>query len=279
MNGEFENTMPLTNTTNDHSIFDNNLTLRKYEFKTDKLSGKVKLLLLSDLHGCKHENLPALIIDENPDAILMAGDMFDFIAPLKNTEEFLKKIQGLCPMYYVTGNHEYKSRKINEIRFLLKNCGIDILSDFYKEIHVRESHFILAGVEDTSKKKSEDGSYSQEASMEKSFSALLNSKKYKILLAHRPERIDLYRRFGFDLVLAGHTHGGQVRIPNLIPGLFATGQGLFPKYVGGLYTLGDVDMIVSRGLSVNILRPRIFNPPELISIYISGTENESFSDN
>jgi predicted MPP superfamily phosphohydrolase len=88
---------------------------------------------------------------------------------------------------------------------------------------------------------------------------------YTILLSHRPELTEQYRDSGFDLVLAGHAHGGQVRIPGLINGLFAPDQGFFPSYAGGRYTLGETVMIVSRGLCRNAI-PRVFNPPELVIV-------------
>lgn len=93
-----------------------------------------------------------------------------------------------------------------------------------------------------------------------------NERAYRILLCHRPERTDAYAESGFELVLCGHAHGGQVRVPYLVNGLYAPNQGLFPKYAGGCYQLeNDVSMIVSRGLCRNEL-PRIFNPPELVIV-------------
>ena len=88
---------------------------------------------------------------------------------------------------------------------------------------------------------------------------------YHILLSHRPERAADYARHGFDLAVCGHAHGGQVRIPLLLNGLYAPDQGWFPGYAGGRYELGDGAMIVSRGLAKNGL-PRVFNRPELVVI-------------
>ena len=104
--------------------------------------------------------------------------------------------------------------------------------------------------------------------MEDRFRELDDISIYKILLSHRPERIEYYRRFSFDLVLSGHTHGGQIRIPYIINGLFAPNQGFFPKYGGGIYKHDNLIHIISRGLSINPIRPRIFNSPELVVIKI-----------
>ena len=91
-----------------------------------------------------------------------------------------------------------------------------------------------------------------------------------VLLTHRPERVEDYTGRGFDLVLAGHAHGGQWRLPGLINGLIAPNQGLFPRYAGGRYALdGDTTMIVSRGLARESTRiPRLFNRPELVVVDI-----------
>ena len=96
---------------------------------------------------------------------------------------------------------------------------------------------------------------------------------FTLLLAHRPEFFDVYTQYDFDLVLSGHAHGGQWRIPGLINGLFSPNQGWFPKYAGGRYGEDGTIMIVSRGLANNVgAIPRIFNPPELVVVEIKGAE-------
>ena len=98
-----------------------------------------------------------------------------------------------------------------------------------------------------------------------------DSKRTRILIAHFPEQIDEYLKGNFDIVLSGHAHGGQWRIPGLIDGVFAPGQGVFPKYTAGVYMHGDTAHIVSRGLwkpSTLIAIPRIFNRPELVFVDI-----------
>lgn len=93
---------------------------------------------------------------------------------------------------------------------------------------------------------------------------------YSILLAHRPELINTYLHYDFDLILSGHAHGGQWRLPGIINGLFAPNQGFFPRYAGGQYKFDNSSMIVSRGLARESTRiPRIFNRPELVMIEIS----------
>lgn len=79
----------------------------------------------------------------------------------------------------------------------------------------------------------------------------------------------MYLEYPFDLILSGHTHGGQVRLP-FINGLYAPNQGIFPRYGGGLYKHNETTHIISRGLSVMRFPPRIGNPPELVIITLRG---------
>ena len=97
---------------------------------------------------------------------------------------------------------------------------------------------------------------------------------FAVLLSHRPERVEDYLAYDFDLVLSGHAHGGQWRLPGLVNGLLAPDQGFFPAYAGGLYRLDEnTDLVVSRGLARESTRvPRIFNPPELVIIDVMPAE-------
>lgn len=90
---------------------------------------------------------------------------------------------------------------------------------------------------------------------------------YRILLSHAPERFDSYVEAGFDLVLAGHAHGGQFRLP-LLGGLYAPGQGVFPKYDSGIFAIGRTDMVVSRGIGNSVIPVRFANRPEVILIVL-----------
>jgi len=92
-------------------------------------------------------------------------------------------------------------------------------------------------------------------------------EQFTLLLSHRPERIEDYLGYPFDLILSGHAHGGQWRLPGIVNGLYAPNQGLFPKYAGGRYDFEDTAFLVSRGLARESTKiPRVFNRPELVVV-------------
>jgi len=248
-----------------------------YQVKTALLEERkgVIIALITDLHSTIYGKNQSILVnkirDVNPDLIMLCGDIFDDIVPMAGTKLLLSGISGVAPVFYVTGNHEYMSRNIGKIRETLISYGVVVLSDAYTVIEINNNEIIIAGIEDPYKRRYETRNYDQNDSMERAFRELDEIKLYKILLAHRPERIEIYKKYSFDLVLSGHAHGGQVRIPNVLNGLYAPHQGFFPKYAGGLYTHGNLTHIVSRGLSVNPLLPRIFNPPELVIVIIESS--------
>jgi predicted MPP superfamily phosphohydrolase len=247
----------------------------------------LNIVLISDLHsniyGEDQSPLIEAVREARPDLIFLAGDIVDDKLPMRGTELLLTGIRDIAPMFYVTGNHEYMSNIIVEIRYRLENLGVIILSDRWQRVNIRGNEILVAGIEDPFKKKKENRRYDQEAAMEENFRSLDGMPGYKILIAHRPENIDQYRSYNFDLVVSGHAHGGQWRIPGILPnGLYAPHQGLFPAYTGGQYNKtktghaaagrengGETVFIVSRGLSMNRPRfPRINNPPELAVIHV-----------
>jgi len=250
------------------------ISTKTYQLKTALLeeNKEIKIALISDLHSTIYGKDQSILINKvkniNPDLIVLSGDIFDDVVPMTGTKLFLAGISGIAPIFYVTGNHEYWSHNMREIREELVSHGVTILSDTYTIIDVNNNKIVIAGIDDPDKRRYETANYNQNESMENAFRELDEIHLYKILIAHRPEQIKNYKKYSFDLVLSGHTHGGQVRIPYIINGLYAPNQGLFPKYAGGLYTHENLTHIISRGLSVNPRLPRIFNPPELVIIII-----------
>ena len=167
-------------------------------------------------------------------------------------------------MYYVTGNHEFWTGRVEEVRELLRARGAVVLEGESAAVTAAGQTLRIGGIDDPS--VGEDIWREQLETV----TAAQDGETFSILLTHRPERVEDYTGRGFDLVLAGHAHGGQWRLPGLINGLIAPNQGLFPRYAGGRYALdGDTTMIVSRGLARESTRiPRLFNRPELVVVDI-----------
>jgi len=255
------------------AAFYNGLTTRKFTINTDKFDPEksIRAVLISDLHshiyGENQNKLISKIKKQNPDIILLAGDIADDEVPIDGTKLLLDGIKNIAPIFYVSGNHEYWSYNIKNIKQLIRSYGVTVLEYEYKEITINGIPVVIAGIDDPDWIVYEDDRPGK--SMDESFRELAFKNQFKILVAHRPEQIELYKKFPFDLVVSGHTHGGQIRIPFLLNGLFSPNQGLFPKYAGGMYKHDGLTHIVSRGVSFDPLLPRVFNPPEIVVIDIS----------
>ncbi len=248
--------------------FNSSLVIRNYDVDT-KLENKIKLVLVTDLHSCKYGKNQEKLINEikamNPDAILLGGDIFDDVHPNDNTRKFIEGINGIRS-YYVTGNHEYWSDDVEGMIDFLEDNGVTVLEGDVKTLEVNNEKINICGVTDPDIIRFTDSNYDIYSQLEDVYKKSDNGN-YNILLAHRPELIDTYNHYNFDLILSGHAHGGQFRIPLLLNGLFAPNQGFFPKYAGGRYDFEDNIFIVSRGLArETTMLPRIFNRPELVVI-------------
>jgi len=262
------------------AAFYNGLVVRRYTVGSEKLGpdDSIRAVLISDLHsyiyGENQNDLLSLISRQKPDIILLAGDIADDEAPFKGAELFLKGVTKTAPVYYVSGNHELWTNNIGFIKSTIRRYGVTVLESSYVKVTVGNTPVIIAGVDDPDIDRYDHGP-DWESSMYTAFSHLDKEQGYKILLAHRPELIDVYRQFDFDLVVSGHAHGGQVRIPFILNGLYAPGEGWFPKHAGGSCKYGDLTHIVSRGVSNNFRLPRIFNPPEVVVIDIKTLHSSS----
>lgn len=244
------------------------LVVRRYEVPSGKITGTLRIALLADLHntiyGNDQDELIAKIKAEKPDIIALCGDIGDDVIPNEGARLLVSGLQGVAPMFYVTGNHEFWGGQVDAFADMLESYGVRVLSDGFEALTVGENTINVAGINDPEGEgvKSRDELSGIFDAMDKS--------RFCLLLAHRPERFADYAGYGFDLALSGHAHGGQVRIPFLLNGLWAPDQGRFPKHAGGLYWHGEMAHVVSRGLSYNPKLPRVFNPPELCMVTVRG---------
>ena len=241
------------------------ITRREYTVETKKLpqGQTIRFLLITDLHsqffGENQGKLIEKIRAERPDALLLAGDIVDDRIPFDGARAFLQQAAAIAPTYYVTGNHEVRTGRAAQICDVLAGYGVHILHNRAEILRVRGSQVVIAGVADPTGQS--NGSL--KPALDRLWAKISGLDCYKVLITHRPELAELYARYGFDLVCAGHAHGGQWRFPPFVNGLIAPDAGIFPKYAGGRYQLGSQTLIVSRGLYVSRGIPRIFNPPEL----------------
>jgi predicted MPP superfamily phosphohydrolase len=257
--------------------FVSSLRVVRYEVNAHGLSRPIRIALVTDLHACAYgreqRKLLEAVDEQAPDLILLGGDIFDDRLPDEKAVVFLREISRKYPCFYVTGNHEYWSGEagFREKMACLEECGVRRLRGEAVCVDVDGAAVNLCGVDDPDAWANDvgyveygDGSFREQLTQA---AAQADKGRYTILLTHRPELLELYARFKFDLVLAGHAHGGQWRIPGILNGLYAPDQGLFPAFAGGMYRRDGTVMIVSRGLARESTRvPRFYDRPELVIV-------------
>ena len=219
---------------------------------------KLKIIHLSDLHGKRfgknNVKLVKKVTDEKPDFIAFTGDIIHLYTPknISVAAETVSALKEIAPVLFVAGNHEMRNKGYRNLRKILIEAGAVVLDDSVKEV----CKITVAGLNGASLRNDKITKITPENSP-------------KILLAHEPQFFAKYADAGYDLVLCGHAHGGQWRIPFTGIGLFAPGQGAFPKYTAGVHERGKTAMVISRGLGNSEFPLRLFNRPELISIEIN----------
>ena len=230
-----------------------------------------RIAQISDLHnaefGEKNSRLLNILSEKKPDIIVITGDLVD----AQHTDvsialSFAEEAVQIATVYYVTGNHEASLSQYDELKTGLESAGVIVLEDKAVQLERSGSFITLIGISDPN--------FSIKSNIFNEVPAMISTKlndltkgetNYTILLSHRPELFNAYVSCGVDLVLSGHAHGGQFRLP-LIGGLVAPDQGFFPKYDAGLYTEGSTNMIVSRGIGNSIIPLRFNNRPEIVLV-------------
>lgn len=257
-------------------IYDTNRFVIRRHIVTDrKIKKETRAVLLADLHnkryGKNNERLLAAIREQEPDFILIAGDILTANPgkPLEPAIAFLRELVKAYPVYYGNGNHEHRlklypktygdmgeryGQALKEMGIaplvnahsILQECGLAVYGSeidkfYYKRFHIPE---MPADYMESILGRPEEGFYT-------------------VLLAHNPDYFPQYAGWGADLVLSGHVHGGVVRVPFWGKGVISPGLRLFPKYDGGIFREGKATMLLSRGLGMHTIPVRLFNPAEL----------------
>ncbi len=257
--------------------------ITEYLIRTGKITDNVngfKFLLISDLHsndyGINLHEIVDVIKKEQPDAILLAGDIINrkISDKVLTIIKFISAVARRYKVYYALGNHEY-NLKINEeeygnfyqeYRNVLADAGVVFLEDDTVFIEKNNDKIAISGVEIDSVFYRKIPPVMGSGLMDKHLGNA-DTDVFQILMAHNPDYFEEYAGWGADLVVSGHLHGGTIRIPKL-GGIMGTNFEVLPKYDAGCYRIGSSRMIVSRGLGAHTIPVRINNKPELVIIKI-----------
>ncbi len=251
---------------------------REYVIRSEKILKNSRIVLLSDLHnkcfGHKNEDLIKAVEEASPDFILIAGDMVTAAERKTKYEEPIELLSYLAskyPVFYANGNHEYRIKTYKEAygdlyeeyKEKLIRCGVRLLEN--DKVYLSDTNIEIFGLEIGKKYYKRF----QQNTMEEGYIDNLLGKKedraFRLLIAHNPDYFKEYVKWGADLTVAGHLHGGVMRLPWL-GGVISPMVRFFPKYDGGMFVEDDSVMVVSRGLGMHTIPIRIFNPGELIII-------------
>lgn len=229
-----------------------------------------RIVQISDLHneefGKGNKQLIEKVKEAEPDIIVMTGDMIDvYDLKIDVAVNFAKNMKAIAPTYFVTGNHESKTLDYPLLLGEYEKVGVTVLDNKKVFIEKDGEKINLLGIDDQNFFLTYLCGTDDENITVVLGKLVEGIEGYTILLAHRPEKINVYSSFDIDLVLSGHAHGGQINIP-LVGGLKAPGQGWLPEYYEGLHKVGDTQMVISRGLGNSAFPFRINNRPEIVIV-------------
>lgn len=258
-----------------------------YEIQSPKLKNvkKRKLILLSDLHNCSYgkenEKLLQAIKQEKPDLILIAGDMLVGKEGVSTecASHFVKQLPSICDTYYANGNHEQRMKE-NAKRYgnvyqsykkELCEAGIVYLENETIRLQWEERGVEIHGLEIPNKAyRKFQKVVLPDCYVEKCFGKA-DTSNYQILIAHNPIFMSDYLKWGADLIVSGHLHGGVARVP-FWRGIISPQGGLFPKYSGEMTKIGDATAVVSKGIGIHTIKIRFLNPAEVVVLHVGGSE-------
>ncbi len=243
------------------------ITTTEYNLTSDKVDEEYTFIQISDYHSndSQSDKLIEQTKANNPDYILLSWDILES-PEMNSTIQFIEKLTDVAPVIYARGNHDDDYNTYQQFKTELNDLGVIIVDS--TNYQIGDLNFI--GIEDYSgaslfKYNSFADTYSQYIS---SYSQFVDSDKYNVLLAHRPNFLEEYANLGVDLVVSGHAHGGQWQIPFTDIGFIAPDEGIFPTHVHGQEQLGNTTQIISSGTSnpYGPWIPRLFNPEEVVVI-------------
>ncbi|MCR4926002.1 MAG: metallophosphoesterase [Clostridiales bacterium] len=245
-------------------------------YKSNKKAKGIKILQLSDLHskqfGKFNTKLLNKVKNEQPDIIVFTGDLInDKGRNIDKTMRFVSALSEIAPLYYVCGNHEHRLDYFDKLIEKISKAGAIVLRDKIEDLTINGEEINILGLDENqasfknySERRKGNFKYKDYSD---TFKELAKKDGIKIVLTHYPENFALigecsYNQYDFDVMFAGHAHGGQFVLP-FVGSVYSPGQGLFPKYAKGEY--GEKPkLIVSRGLGNSEFPLRLFNHPEIV---------------
>ena len=248
---------------------DNRIEITHYEPEFDNLPKEFdgfRIVHISDLHSDTAPGLRNEILSLEPDIIVITGDMIhDNDKSFLPTVRLIKQLGNIAPLYMVSGNHDLWNTRFDEFTRLCEESGAILMDNKFKAITHNGGEIGLFGIADPFGKATE----TIVKNLNESFAELPEYDGFKLLLFHRANQFDRIKDKGFDLILAGHMHGGQFRIPG-VGGLMPPKSSLadskrifFPTYCSGVFVHHSTTMIVNRGLGNPMIIPRLYNRPEI----------------
>lgn len=245
--------------------------VNSFDIVSDKINTPKRICVIGDLHSKNFSTLAVQIDEQEPDLVLMAGDIFDASdTVLTPTFSLIERISKKYPVYYAIGNHERSLIETNK-SFLnkLRELGVSIVDKTYYDVF---DDLRIGGLYDYPFGW-DAGGYNTADSAPEDVQDYLNdfviTERYTLFAAHRPESFyysDASEVYPIDLVISAHIHGGQVVIP-FKGGLYGGDQGWWPKFYHGYYEKNNISWIITSGLSTSKKKlPRFNNPPEIVIV-------------
>ncbi len=233
-----------------------------------------RITFLSDLHQAEfsenQENLIKQVEATDPDIIVVGGDVVSALPEtFDKTTFFFNAMANIAPLYYTPGNHESHDGSFYKMLSYLNDIDMKVLFNQTDTLTIGSQSIDIIGLRDPG--FAPDIKINKTAVIaERELKSLVPvaPENFSVLISHRPDYYEIYEQSKLDVVLTGHAHGGQLRVP-FIGALVAPGQGLFPKYTDGVHYFNDTAMVISRGLGVSDLLPiRTFNRPEVVLVVL-----------
>lgn len=246
-----------------------NFKVRRINLRSDKITSTIKITQISDFHSndsIDMDRLSAEIRDFNPDIIVLTGDIIDRQdKELIVARKLIDSIKSFGKnIYFIKGNHEVDNTLYNQLKAIIESSGIKVLEDDISLVEIKGNYINIIGLS-----YFDDRNVQIYRNIYKNITESSYMYAFNLLLVHSPNKIRGLIDGREDLILSGHTHGGQIRIP-LIGSIIAPGQGFLPELDKGLYKIDNSILYIDSGLGNSFLPIRALNPVQFTNITIEG---------